>query len=116
MVKFSPAAIAELHRWGRSRATAEAGQGWTVILEKITGSCHPWAYNLRLSPISPKTDSSQAAIPLDDGLQLLVSGPDQSWCDQLTIDYAEDLIGGGFRFINPKATQTCSCGVSFDLN
>ena len=31
----------------------------------------------------------------------------------LSLDYNTDLIGGGFCFINPNATQTCGCGKSF---
>jgi iron-sulfur cluster assembly accessory protein len=31
----------------------------------------------------------------------------------LEIDYTEDLMGGGFRFKNPQAVKTCSCGHSF---
>lgn len=33
--------------------------------------------------------------------------------DGVSIDYSEDLMGGGFRFYNPRATQTCDCGNSF---
>ncbi|XP_027365812.1 iron-sulfur assembly protein IscA, chloroplastic isoform X3 [Abrus precatorius] len=29
------------------------------------------------------------------------------------IDYSDALIGGGFSFKNPNATQTCGCGKSF---
>jgi iron-sulfur cluster assembly accessory protein len=35
---------------------------------------------------------------------------------QLTLDYTEDLMGGGFRFKNPQAVNTCSCGLSFALS
>lgn len=31
----------------------------------------------------------------------------------LVLDYSEALIGGGFQFTNPNATQTCGCGTSF---
>ena len=31
----------------------------------------------------------------------------------LTLDYSTALIGGGFQFTNPNATQTCGCGTSF---
>ncbi|VXD15256.1 conserved hypothetical protein [Planktothrix serta PCC 8927] len=31
----------------------------------------------------------------------------------LVLDYTDDLIGGGFQFTNPQATQTCGCGKSF---
>ncbi|HIK29503.1 MAG: iron-sulfur cluster assembly accessory protein [Oscillatoriaceae bacterium SKW80] len=31
----------------------------------------------------------------------------------LVLDYSNAMIGGGFQFINPNATQTCGCGKSF---
>ena len=31
----------------------------------------------------------------------------------LSLDYSDKLVGGGFKFINPNATQTCGCGQSF---
>ncbi len=42
-------------------------------------------------------------------------------CDQksllyiygMQLDFSTELIGGGFNFTNPNATQTCGCGSSF---
>jgi iron-sulfur cluster assembly protein len=31
----------------------------------------------------------------------------------LVLDYSDALIGGGFQFTNPNATQSCGCGKSF---
>ena len=31
----------------------------------------------------------------------------------LQLDFSTALIGGGFNFTNPNATQTCGCGSSF---
>ncbi|MEM8602793.1 MAG: iron-sulfur cluster assembly accessory protein [Cyanobacteria bacterium P01_H01_bin.121] len=31
----------------------------------------------------------------------------------MVLDYSTALIGGGFNFTNPNATQTCGCGSSF---
>ncbi|MEL7085403.1 MAG: iron-sulfur cluster assembly accessory protein [Cyanobacteria bacterium P01_A01_bin.3] len=33
--------------------------------------------------------------------------------DGMTVDFSEDLLGGGFRFENPNAVNTCGCGTSF---
>lgn len=33
----------------------------------------------------------------------------------MTLDFSDDLIGGGFKFFNPKATSTCGCGQSFGV-
>ena len=29
------------------------------------------------------------------------------------LEFSTALIGGGFQFVNPNATSTCSCGTSF---
>lgn len=31
----------------------------------------------------------------------------------MVLDYSDALIGGGFQFTNPNASQTCGCGKSF---
>ena len=31
----------------------------------------------------------------------------------MQLDFSSELIGGGFNFTNPNATQTCGCGSSF---
>ena len=31
----------------------------------------------------------------------------------MQLDFSTDLIGGGFNFTNPNASQTCGCGSSF---
>ncbi|AFY66749.1 iron-sulfur cluster assembly accessory protein [Geitlerinema sp. PCC 7407] len=31
----------------------------------------------------------------------------------LVLDYSNAMIGGGFQFTNPNASQTCGCGKSF---
>lgn len=37
------------------------------------------------------------------------------YLDGMTIDYSTDLVGAGFRFVNPKASGTCGCGTSFNV-
>ena len=31
----------------------------------------------------------------------------------MQLDFSTELIGGGFNFTNPNASQTCGCGSSF---
>jgi len=33
----------------------------------------------------------------------------------LQLDYSDDLIGGGFKFFNPNAEESCGCGSSFGI-
>jgi iron-sulfur cluster assembly protein len=32
-----------------------------------------------------------------------------------TVDYSDAMIDGGFKFINPNASNTCGCGTSFGI-
>ncbi|MEN9565232.1 MAG: hypothetical protein RLZZ69_428, partial [Cyanobacteriota bacterium] len=49
------------------------------------------------------------------GGQINLAIDPQSWkyVESLKLDYAEDLMGGGFRFHNPQNKKTCGCGISF---
>lgn len=50
-----------------------------------------------------------------EGIQIVVDDASSNYLAGLVIDYSEDLMGGGFRFHNPNAGQTCGCGNSFSL-
>lgn len=47
------------------------------------------------------------------GIKILVEENCLKYVDGLTLDYTEDLMGGGFRFHNPNASSSCGCGNSF---
>jgi len=40
----------------------------------------------------------------------------RGYLDGLTIDFSNDLIGGGLQFTNAKTEHTCGCGSSFSLS
>lgn len=48
-------------------------------------------------------------------ISIVVSSKAVPYIDGLVLDYSEDLMGGGFRFHNPNAVQSCSCGNSFSI-
>jgi len=50
-----------------------------------------------------------------NGLEVVIDADSLPFLEGLTLDYSEDLMGGGFRFHNPNAAQTCGCGNSFSL-
>jgi len=31
------------------------------------------------------------------------------------VDFSDDLLNGGFKFINPQSERECGCGVSFSV-
>ena len=37
------------------------------------------------------------------------------YLDGMMVDFSRDLVGGGFRFVNPNASGSCGCGTSFSV-
>ena len=83
-----------------------------AYLNVVSGGCFEWTYQLTFQE-TPK--QPEAVTYPFDGFTLVVANAALPYLQDLTIDYAEDLMGGGFRFINPQAKQTCGCGNSFSL-
>lgn len=79
---------------------------------KITGGgCNGLSYKMKFVPDFKLGDlfvSSQgASILVDSKTALYLRGT--------TLDYSDKLVGGGFKFANPNAKASCSCGESFNL-
>jgi iron-sulfur cluster assembly protein len=53
------------------------------------------------------------AVCQSEGISVAIDPQHLKYLNELTLDYSEDLMGGGFRFHNPNAAQSCSCGNSF---
>ena len=56
--------------------------------------------------------------PLDkvvevDGIKFIVDPTSLQYISGATIDYVDNLMGGGFRIDNPQAVSSCGCGTSF---
>lgn len=50
------------------------------------------------------------------GIPVVVDAQSLNYISSLTLDYSEDLMGGGFRFHNPQAIRSCGCGNSFSAS
>ena len=47
------------------------------------------------------------------GVELLVDPKSALYLRGTQLDYSDKMIGGGFKFSNPNAKASCSCGESF---
>jgi iron-sulfur cluster assembly accessory protein len=108
MIHLSQNAIRELKRL-EAKDTYSSG---IVRLAIAPGGCAGLTYNLHFRQTTKPTDQ----VLKIDHLKVVVAAEDLAYCDGLSIDYSEDLMGGNFRFTNPSAKQTCGCGVSFSLD
>ncbi len=48
-----------------------------------------------------------------NGVRLAVSPEHLALLNGLTIDFVDEMMGGGFKIHNPNASSTCGCGKSF---
>ncbi|MFQ4138308.1 HesB/IscA family protein [Nodosilinea sp. PGN35] len=112
MVQIRPAAAQELKRLLRRHTTPGTDAEPQVYLTLEPGGCADWTYRLSAAALSTQT---KTALTCGD-LSLAVPIDQLDLVKDLTIDYAEDLMGGGFRFVNPVAQRTCGCGNAFALN
>ena len=63
-------------------------------------------------------DDIQAADQVFEqhGLRVVVDPTSYFYVGGASIDYIDNLMGGGFHIENPNATSTCGCGSSFRTN
>lgn len=81
-------------------------------LQVQSGGCSGLFYDMTFDEAVRQGDQVYYCI----GIQVVVDAQTLNYVSGLTIDYSEDLMGGGFRFYNPKAIASCGCGNSFSTN
>lgn len=73
------------------------------------GGCSGLSYDVnfddKMNPGDKIYDASGVMVVCDSKSALYLDG--------MTIDYSTELVGAGFKFVNPKATGSCGCGTSF---
>lgn len=73
------------------------------------GGCSGMNYYLDLEA-EPAADDK---IFESHGLRIFCDMKSWFYLRNMTIDYKDDLLMGGFSFHNPNAKSTCGCGTSF---
>jgi iron-sulfur cluster assembly protein len=73
------------------------------------GGCSGMQYGMGLDG-EPKSDDMRFEF---SGIQVIIDPLSMGYLQGVTIDYVEDLMGGGFKIENPNAVASCGCGHSF---
>ncbi|MGF1496668.1 MAG: HesB/IscA family protein [Elainellaceae cyanobacterium] len=105
MIQVTSAAIQEMTRLQSKYAHPTGNVRFGIAL----GGCETVHYTLGFNASSTEDDQVFSI----EHLRLIVAKVHQLYLSDVTIDYSEDLMGGGFRFYNPQAQSTCGCGNSF---
>ncbi len=97
---------------GKVRALiARENQGDYLRVAITGGGCNGLSYKLKFAPEPRRGDilvkSAGIAVIVDPRTALYLKGT--------VVDYSSQLIAGGFKFTNPNAKASCSCGESFSV-
>jgi iron-sulfur cluster assembly accessory protein len=73
------------------------------------GGCSGMQYGMALEGNPRETDHRFAF----QGVDVVIDPMSMTYLTGASIDYVDELMGGGFRIENPNAAASCGCGHSF---
>jgi iron-sulfur cluster assembly protein len=77
------------------------------------GGCSGMSYMMDFEDPSKVRDNDQVFDY--DGFKIVCDPKSMLYLYGLVLDYNDSMIGGGFQFTNPNASQSCGCGKSFGV-
>ncbi|CBZ50208.1 putative HesB-like domain containing protein [Neospora caninum Liverpool] len=117
LVKVTPKALARIEELKRKRKEgAGTDRPFVIRLGVRSGGCSGLSYALDIvdeasaAPSDHREDFEEAG-----GFSIVVDPQSLLYVIGTKLDYADDLIGGGFRVSNPNASRSCGCGMSFGV-
>jgi iron-sulfur cluster assembly protein len=90
---------------------AREKQGDFLRIAITGGGCNGLSYKMKFVPESRKGDILVSTA----GVRVLVDPKTALYLKGTQLDYSNRMVGGGFKFSNPNAKASCSCGESFSV-
>ena len=84
-------------------------EGYALRVFVSGGGCSGYQYGMALENNIREQDLKFA----HHGVQVVVDEVSIDYLRGATVDYEENLMGGGFKIENPNALSSCGCGSSF---
>jgi len=81
-----------------------------------SGGCSGMSYTMDFignNEINPDDKVYDYSLKEDKRFQVVCDSKSLLYIYGMQLDFSKELIGGGFNFVNPNASQTCGCGSSF---
>ena len=73
------------------------------------GGCSGLQYGMAFENEETESDFVMSV----DGVKVMVDSMSSQYLMGATVDYVDNLMGGGFKIENPNAQSSCGCGHSF---
>ena len=99
-----------------SRLCLEQGEDKLLRVGVRSGGCSGMSYTMDFVPssdIHPDDEAYDYSLSGEYAFKVVCDPKSLLYIYGMQLDFSTDLIGGGFNFTNPNATQTCGCGSSF---
>ena len=94
----------------------EAPDGNLVLRMGVrNGGCSGLSYVMDFSSEDDIQDDDAVDEYTSDKIKCVVDAKSMLYLYGLELDYSDELIGGGFKFFNPNAEESCGCGSSFGV-
>ena len=84
-------------------------EGYALRVFISGGGCSGYQYGMALENNIREQDLKFT----QHGVQMVVDEVSIDYLRGATVDYEENLMGGGFKIENPNAVSSCGCGSSF---
>ena len=94
----------------------EQGEHQVLRVGVRSGGCSGMSYTMDFVPSSEIEDGDEVydyTAPDGADFQVVCDPKSLLYIYGMQLDFSTALIGGGFNFTNPNASQTCGCGSSF---
>tara|TARA_B100000886_G_scaffold232914_1_gene162700 strand:- start:186 stop:578 length:393 start_codon:yes stop_codon:yes gene_type:complete len=81
-----------------------------------SGGCSGMSYTMDFigaNEINPDDKVYDYSLNSEQSFQVVCDPKSLLYIYGMQLDFSKELIGGGFNFVNPNASQTCGCGSSF---
>ena len=83
-----------------------------------SGGCSGMSYTMDFiggNEINSDDKVYDYSLKADQSFQVVCDPKSLIYIYGMQLDFSKELIGGGFNFVNPNASQTCGCGSSFSV-
>jgi iron-sulfur cluster assembly accessory protein len=95
---------------------SQQGSGKVLRVGVRSGGCSGMSYTMDfIDPTAIRADDERYTYQsaAGDTFDVVCDPKSLLYIYGLQLDFSTALIGGGFNFTNPNASQTCGCGSSF---
>jgi iron-sulfur cluster assembly protein len=90
---------------------AREAQGAFLRIAISGGGCNGLSYKMKFVPTPKRGD----ILVRTGGADVVVDSKSALYLKGTHLDYSAAMVAGGFKFSNPNAKASCSCGESFSV-